>query len=444
MPTDKIKKVNIDADSVWLLLSLYADDEATPAERLEFEKLLQDNPELGQRLAMVRVMSALAANYAPVAPPENFTSTICQRLTAEAVKQSVTEDDRWELLSRYADGEALPNERLLVQAKLDADPVWQEELNIIHAAGLAMRSMRAPEPPAALTSGIKSALLEQQRRKSALGRAVLYVRTAASVAAAALLVGYVATRGNHVVGTGSEGPVNKGVVRVEPLPAPGLGIPDGLQAKPEAANDSVESGTRTRTGVAVERLRVAPPADAVHVSLASMHSASNSSRNLSAARFVSKDAASARNAQDADTADTGDIEPSATVTPGMDRQNQRPPVVAESAPLLLADSVEPVSPASAASEMEPPKVSPAVNSVTSAAGSPVITPSTEAAPRRHTASLARALGTHLTALPPDANQVLTRADLARNRAAALSGYDKLSLRNMEHKEASVFFLRGSF
>jgi hypothetical protein len=50
----------------------------------------------------------------------------------------------------------------------------------------------------------------------------------------------------------------------------------------------------------------------------------------------------------------------------------------------------------------------------------------------------------LTALPPDPNQVLTRADMARNRAVMTSGYDRSTLKSMERKEASISILRGTF
>ncbi len=50
----------------------------------------------------------------------------------------------------------------------------------------------------------------------------------------------------------------------------------------------------------------------------------------------------------------------------------------------------------------------------------------------------------LTALPPDPNQVMTRADMARNRAALNSGYDRSTVRSMERKETSISILRGSF
>jgi hypothetical protein len=50
----------------------------------------------------------------------------------------------------------------------------------------------------------------------------------------------------------------------------------------------------------------------------------------------------------------------------------------------------------------------------------------------------------LTALPPDPNQVLTRADMARNRAVFTSGYDRSTLKSMERKETSISLIRGTF
>ena len=444
MPTNNFDK-QFDTDEIWLLLSLYADGQATPEQTIEFELLLEHNPELRSRLNMVKQMSRLLQDDHSASAPADLTSRICTELHRVASTESVDEDTRWEVLSRFADGEAAPNERLLVEAKLGTDPVWQEDLNMIHAAGMALRTMSAPEAPAQLTSSILSAVKTADSgrvSRVSLRQVAGFARTFAAGAAAAVLLGYVAL--NSARNQDLQTPAHdKSIVHLERMPAAELGMPDAMLNSPDSSGTHVErvtaAGREKRIPVDTG-LRMAKPQDGSRVLTAkadgSIRGGAVSSSGVRQASF--------QGGTDADGAESADVQPAVLLTPGMDKQNQRPPVLADSNNLVLSEPTDTGNQQAVVSVAEmPAKAAPtgsvAANGMPSPAGA-----ANEDSPRRHTASLARAIGTHLTALPPDANQVLTRGDMARNRAATFSGYDKLSLRNMERKEASFFLLRGSF
>ena len=84
MPTDFNAKNNelkqnapeLDDDAIWDLLSLYADEEATPEQADQVEALLNSDSRLAQDLQFLRMTGAAAQTFAEVEPPAALRDTI--------------------------------------------------------------------------------------------------------------------------------------------------------------------------------------------------------------------------------------------------------------------------------------------------------------------------------------------------------------------------------
>ncbi len=449
MPTGYTKKINIDTDEAWLLVSLVADNEATEEQRLEFEALLAHNPGLQDHLTMIRCVGSVATMMTEQQPaePPFLTQSIQSKLREYAASEEVNIDDRWELLSRYADGEAAPHERLLVESKLDADNSWRDELHMIQAAGMALRSMSVPDAPAHLAASITTALHRKEAGSFSLrklGEYAAFARTFTAGAAAAALFGFVALRATETsVHTVSSNLGEPKIARIEAPPALLLGAPDtlaletghGIRNAPPANKALSVNSSRLALAVALRSANPGSTRRFVGTAVRGTERSKFQSTGISTG-LLTKDAG-AGSVVDANQPEANDAVPAVTFAPGMDRQNQRPPVILASAQGGLADQGDNNAPSGDTDTLRPVAAN---NPGSLTAGG---TPANETA-RVHPLSQTHTIVAHLTALPPDANQVLTRADMARNHAALNSGYDKLSLRNLERKEASVFLLRGSF
>jgi len=339
-------------------------------------------------------------------------------------------DETWDLLNIYADGEASPEEIAQVEELLKSDASFGRQLSFVKTTSAAMRLFDELDPPSSLRSAILAAT---SQRVTFVGRLIglrddirrllapRYSLSIAGLAAAGLLAfAFIRHDSQHLVKIGhtqyvitknTAGPI----AGQQDEPRVSIAENLGPQIDLHGSRDSHVAGTN-RSQLTIERIRrasvVIPP-----------------SRKIAAIlpKTLTTRPKSALSHHD----DGGVTVVNAAYRPNMDDQFERNPgnvAVRDNQPVdIPGDDVH------IADTETPPQIASAHSVPATVAASPT---SQNDGPHIIVAKL--------TALPPDPNQVLTKADMARNHAMLTSGYDRSTLRSMERKETSISILRGTF
>jgi anti-sigma factor RsiW len=155
------------------LLSAYLDDELSSEERQRVEQLLDEQPQLQQRLAELRALGGQLQNLPRYALGKDAAARILQ-----AVAQAPTPADSDELLSGYLDGQLSPEESQEVERRLADDPQQRQTY-----AGLRrLRDSFRALPKYRLDDGFAERVLRQAERQmlSSPDQSPVVVRPAAT------------------------------------------------------------------------------------------------------------------------------------------------------------------------------------------------------------------------------------------------------------------------
>ncbi len=339
----------------------------------------------------------------------------------------------WDLLSVYADGEATAAEITHVEELLRSDAVYAQRLSFIKTASVAVRTVTEVEPPTSLRSAIFDATVRKPSMVARFRQMVQGISTPrwalstiGLAAAGVLLIGV--THDAHIkTPTFVRAATTNGVVTSVAI-APPRGA-EGATRGHEHLNAIIAS--RTSSDLSTVGLK----------------------NNQTKARPVSQNIVSATLVEKFDTklptrlnsrsiiaspgtkmfhADEPVTLTDAAYRPGMDAQNQRP-TVARRMP-------DPASAEIQGEDIHTADVASTTGKSVPSADSSVVAPQVA----QPTTPVAHVIIAKLTALPPDPGQVLTRADMARTHDAITSGYDRSTLKSLERKEASISLLRGTF
>lgn len=338
-------------------------------------------------------------------------------------------DEMWDLLNLYADGEASPEEAVLVEALLKSDAEYARQFSFVKTTAAAVQTFSEIDPPSSLRSAILDATSRRQTigtRFAAFREAILgslaprYASSLAGLAAAGLLAIAVFQHGGHP----------ESVARTEAVKAP----PRVAVSRPIRESVSPKGGGTTIAASAVVPAmpgtrRYGPPSARFVAAVNTRSGAANS-----AALVTQKPRKLQSNAVAHPDDSTSSQAMAAAFRPGMDDQNQRTPAPVDQLDSAGTDISGPDVHYAEVATAATTGTAPGTNSKTG----PGATAASEPAVVSHV------IVAKLTALPPDPNQVLTHGDMARNRAALNSGYDRTTLRSMERKEASISLLRGTF
>jgi hypothetical protein len=339
-------------------------------------------------------------------------------------------DEMWDLLNIYADGEASVEEAARVEAMLRSDASYARQFAFVKTATAAVQSFSELDPPSSLRDAI---LASTTQRESWTARLVwlrdavqrsLAPRFATSLVglAAAGLLAFVVVQHNA-------GRFRNGIVAdTMNVRHPSVAANSGPGQLPASAYDDTNIVLPPdESQVAVGTYRPDAPPQRLHETI----SAVRADWKITRVAVVSPPANKPKT-QIAHHEDSTGVVVAVAYRPDMDAQFERNP-----------GSV-------AASETQPVEIPGDDVHIADADPTPAVAPAHPTSdPVAPTTTASHADGPHiivakLTALPPDPNQVMTRADMARNRAALTSGYDRSTLRSMERKETSISILRGSF
>lgn len=95
-------------------------------------------------------------------------------------------NDRTRMLQAYLDGELDAEQRRMIQARLDADPEWRQELDELRQVWSAVDTLVAPALDTSLWTGVEAGLRARKRQ-----RMVPWTMTQKFAAAAAMVAGLV-------------------------------------------------------------------------------------------------------------------------------------------------------------------------------------------------------------------------------------------------------------
>lgn len=346
-----------------------------------------------------------------------------------------TDDAVWQLLNLYADDEASPEEVAKVEELLRSDNSYREYLNFLRSTSIVVREWDEVAPPVTLRDSILAATLHRptfRTRLASLVSASMYRVTGplAFPAAGLVAAGVLGLLFVHHTNIGPKTNLKDSsgqhfASTVKPVvPSNPYGV-TGSSTNPELVVHSIRSRTPPR--------------------LKSQHLDATMGQLMFAKNMEHRDrpggVSGTGGLRDAATGHSDELNSvvvsPAVYRPNMDAQNERPTVAA---PMPVADSSEPEITVPSGSDQEIAAAdSGASKASAGSVGSEHSDVSSAPRPKTIVAHLSAA-----TALPPDPTQVLTRADMARNRAAMNSGYDRTTLRSLERKEASISLIRGTF
>ncbi len=348
-----------------------------------------------------------------------------------------SDDQIWDLLSLYADGEASDEEKKIVEALLTSNATYRSRLNFIQSASTVLSVMDEIEPPAMLRSAILDSTCRRRTMWSRAASAVVSIREAFAPSFNLRNFGLVgACVIAAVVIHSSRFPHVKSGDNTHGTSAIAVHPPFTAAETDSRANVNSSEGNRLpqlAEGGPVVRSRIP---EGIRIALQP-----GNRRSSDTVRAVSQvnskphhEVVPVRSVDEPGNAVVSD----AVYRPDMDAQNERPTA---SVPMPAADSDGPEITVSGASEKDvaanPSKVE-HQGSDTAVLGSMNSNEDGRSQVHVIVAHL------HASALPPEPTQVLTRADMARNRDAQNYGYDRSTLRSLERKEASISLFRGSF
>jgi len=338
-------------------------------------------------------------------------------------------DEAWELLNIYADGEASPEQAAHVEDLLKSDALYARQLSFMRTASAAVQSFVEVDPPSSLRDAILAST--SQRITWAANLVVLRdaIRTSLRPRFATSLAGLAAAGLLALVlvqhGTNRPNNMNNGNPVLHAAPSSSYAAAE-VRDFTENVDPSLDLSSSAPSVISnVERPHASNPR--TQLAIARPHLDRNSPRpsliNLSAA----EPEATVRRHEDGSgvavaAAYRPDMDAQFERNPGTVAQPSTQPVEIPGEDVRIADSDPMPAPASV-------RAVGSVDSVMMASNAPAA---------KHI------IVARLTALPPDPNQVLTRADMARNRAVLPSGYDRSALSSMESKAPSISFLHGSF